>query len=279
MDITGDGIPDLLVCDGNNIYIFKGGNDFATFPLSKKTAYYTIQSPRLLDGKYSSLQDFGKYMYACGDMTGSGIPYLSVWADINLPGSYTKFEFFYAGGKALDSLYDAVIHYNSSFDGPKFNDTLHSINSTGRTAGLLNDWQLNANELLLFRNCDKIPHKTNPNMGVKTSVAQVSCTLRAQAGGGFVRIIVEGESFGTNAFHIYNMLGQEVDKRDIGPIIGKNIELFTTSNLADGTYLAVLQSDQTQVVIKFPVNRVMKEQAPESPVLLEMNEPIPDVMR
>jgi hypothetical protein len=283
-DITGDGVTDLIVSDGLHIYIFKGGDNFGTYPLIPQNAFYTIKSPRLTDfGNYGFISDFGTSMRACGDLTGSGIPYLAVGADINEAGFYKGFEFFYAGGKALDSLFDAVVSYEDLGLGGI--DTLHSINSTGRTVALLNDFRnYNFNnydlDFLMSRDCEKIPHKTNPQMlNVNPISFQSSCTLQAQAGGGFVRIIINGESIGANTLDIFNMLGEDVAKREIGPVIGKSIELFTTSDLADGTYFAELRGDHAHAIIKFPVNRILKEMAPESPVILQMNETIPNVMR
>jgi hypothetical protein len=286
MDITGDGITDLIVSDNYHIYIFKGGDDFGTYQFGPKNAFYTIKSPRLTDfGNFGFVDDFGEFSIRnCGDLTGSGIPYLAVGGDQSGSGFNKGYQFFYAGGKALDTLYDAIAGYVGLGLGRI--DTLHNIDNTGKTVCLLNDFEdFNFNnrdiDFLMSRDCDKIPHKTNPHMlDVKPKVSQSSaCILQAQLGGGFVKIIINGESLGANTLHIFNMLGQEVAARDIGSIEGKSIEMFSTSDLADGTYLAELRGAHAHAIVKFPVNRLMKEMAPESPVILQMNETIPSVLR
>ena len=90
---------------------------------------------------------------------------------------------------------------------------------------------------------------------------------------------IDGESFGANSIHIYNMLGQPMAERDIGYIGGKSAEMFTTSNFADGTYFAELQGEHAHAIVKFPVSHIIRDLAPESPVILQMNETVPGVMR
>jgi hypothetical protein len=279
-DITGDGITDLIVSDGYHIYIFKGGDDFGTYQLTPENAFYTIKSPRLTDyANYGFLKDFGTYnMRACGDLTGSGIPYLEIDADIDEAGYFKSYAFFYAGGKALDSLYDAVIGIVTN--GVNFTfDTLHSINATGRTVCLINngadeDFHLHDLNFLMSRDCEKIPHKTNPQM--KTGIyGMKSEGMKAEAGAGFVRFKISS-NLGNCSLTIYDLLGREISSRSL-TVYGNDIEQFDTSEFADGTYFGVLQGNGIECSTKFLVSHAMKELAPESPVILQMNESIPSM--
>jgi hypothetical protein len=285
-DITGDGIQDLLVSDGSYVYVFKGSDNFGTYPLTPQTAFYKIPSPRILDlDRFHTMNnDFGNDMWTVGDITGSGIPYLMVNVNVydQPSGFFQPYLFFYAGGKALDTLYDAIITiYNSQGLGGV--DTLHSINSTGRTVALINDFQdrnfgNNDLDFLLSRDCENIPHKTNPQM--LTSINENShspVSLKARSNGGYVDILIGGESNGEHKLAIYDMLGAKLAERNLGYIGGREIEQFDTKDFAGGTYIAVLQGRDGAVSVKFPVSRVINEQAPESPLIWEMHETIPAV--
>ena len=162
MDITGDGIPDLLVTDGVYIYIFKGSDSLGYYPLTKYRAYYRIPHPVLLEGSgsdWSYIDGWASSMFNCGDLTGSGVPVLGVIGGSSTSGDYDA-VFFYCGGKALDSLFDGLLYHNVQFDGGYENlDTLHSIDSTGRSAVLVP--LFGGPDLVLNRDGDKMPHRTN----------------------------------------------------------------------------------------------------------------------
>lgn len=258
MDITGDGITDLLVSDGFNIYIFKGGDDFGTYPLTPEHALYRIKSPRLLDfGNYGFVVNFGRTMRACGDLTGSGIPYFAVGAEVNEAGNYKGYEFFYAGGKALDSLFDASLSYANQ--GILFQDTLHRINSFGRTADILLVGNANGgfgNDMLLFRDCDKIPHTTNPQMG---SVAPMpregfKTTCFPAIGNRFVKVIVTSPATKRTEIEIYDLLGRKIDRRESILDPGNNTEFYDTSLFAEGTYIVRVVSDGQERTTKFIIH-------------------------
>jgi hypothetical protein len=278
-DITGGGITDLIVSDGSRLYIYKGGDDFGTYQLTAKTAFYIIPSPRLLDfGNYGFITNFGSSgIHACGDISGSGIPFLCVDAEINESGFYKGFKFFYAGGKALDSLFDAVVSIED--EGLGFMDTLHSINSSGRTVTLLLDFSdqnfsLNDLDLLVSRGCEKIPHTMNPrwNGGVRNAGSVTQIAIQATSGGGFVSISVTGEESGEHAVEIYDLLGHRMAARSIGFVSGKHIEQFTTSGFPDGAYIAVLRGEHSAISCKFIANHIMNDQSPESPVLMSVGQ-------
>jgi hypothetical protein len=257
MDITNDGIADLLISDGFNIYIFKGGSDFGTYPLSKKTAYYRIKSPRLLDfGNYGFLQNFGIKMRSCGDITGSGIPYVAVSAEVNEAGGYRGYEFFYAGGKALDSLFDAMIVVSNQ--AVILNDTLHSINSTGRSACLIDIGRASGgfdNELLLFKNCDKIPHKTNPQMSVvANSSDSFSISIFPSIANKFIKLLVNSSKNQNGIIEIYDLLGRRIDKREVKLDTGENTEFYNTTQFAEGTFIVHCSANGEEFTSKFIIH-------------------------
>lgn len=249
-DITGDGVTDLVIGDGLHLYFFKGGDDFGTYPLSTKTAFYTIKSPRLTDfGHYGFLRpNFGDYMRPVGDITGSGIPYLAVHSS-NEAGFTYSYLFFYAGGKALDTLYDAVIGIENW--GLEV-DTLRSIDNSGRTACLVLDFNDKAYNfgtdllLLMNRDCEKIPHKTNPAMLSRTDqVADMSLAtaIYPAFANQFTKLKIDSDRFGSGLVSIYNILGALVHKRTISFDPGENIEYFDTQNWPSGSYTVEVKTD------------------------------------
>jgi len=261
-DITGDGITDLIVSDNYHIYIFKGGDDFGTYPLTPENAYYTIKSPKLSDlsGEYIDVFNFGglkNSIRACGDLTGSGIPYLMVTASsVNSAGGSKGYAFLYAGGKALDSLYDAVIESSSlGFGGF---DTLHSINSTGRTAGLILDYQDRDDSLfnidfLIFNNCDKIPHKTNPqwNTSVKENNTEIGLSSFPSIANKFEKIIINSPGFFRAKIEVFDLLGRKILERYSDIDAGDNTEYFNTTQFSEGTYIVHLSSEKIDRSTKF----------------------------
>jgi hypothetical protein len=258
MDITGDGIPDLILSDGLYIYIFKGGDNFGTYTLSRNTAYYIIPSPRVLDFvNYGFIKDFGMHMRNCGDITGSGIPYLAVEAEINEAGFYKGFEFFYAGGKALDSLFDATMGFSDQV--AIVSDTLHRINTLGRTACLIDNGRFSGgfdNELLLFNDCEKIPHVTNPQMvSVRSAINNQGFIAEAYPtlANAFVKLRIKSPEPLRGTITVYDLLGAIIEKRQVRFDSGENIEFFTTKNWMSGTYIVKTETERgiatTKIVI------------------------------
>ncbi len=264
-DITGDGITDLIVSDGLHIYIFKGGDNFGTYPLTPQNAFYTITSPRLTDYEnYGLLKNFGSSpnrntgVMACGDLTGSGIPYLAVDAEINEAGYLKSFTFFYAGGRALDTLFDAVVGY----EGNGFNlifDTLHSINNTGRTVCLIvdeSDFNFhNSNlDLLMYRDCENIPHKTNPQMMVGTQAAiDFNLSVFPSIADKFTKVHISSPGFYEGSVTIYNLLGKQIEHRKVDFNGGDNIEFFNTTLWGNGTYIIKIQTANGIRTTKFSI--------------------------
>jgi hypothetical protein len=107
------------------------------------------------------------------------------------------------------------------------------------------------------------------------AVGRLPVLLQARSGGGYVDIVIDGESSGEHRLAIYNMLGAKVAERDLGYIGGKETQQFDTKDFASGTYIAVLQGREGAVSVKFPVSRTINEQAPESLLIWEMHETIP----
>lgn len=260
MDVTGDGISDLLVSDGSNVYIFKGGDDIGTYSLNPANAFYIIKSPKQLDNtNYSSLIKFGSLMQNGGNLSGSGIPFLIVSGTIDEAGYSKGYEFIYAGGKALDSLYDGII----SAECLGFVcDTLHSVDNTGRTAILVYDSRdLNDNnrniDLLLFRDCDKIPHKTNPTMVVKTTSSNSRATLNTRSyptiADRYTKLDITTSESANVLITVLNILGETVLKREIHCDIDLNTEYFETAQWNSGVYIFKINTKvsetQTKVII------------------------------
>ncbi len=266
-DITGDGITDLIVSDGLHIYIFKGGDNFGTYQLTSQNAFYTIKSPRLTDfANYGFIRNFGANggyatdgLRACGDLTGTGIPYLAVGAEVNESGYFKGYEFFYAGGKALDSLYDAVVGYVDQGLGGI--DTLHSINTSGRTVCLLNDFfdQNFGNldlDFLMSRDCENIPHKTNPNMVGVVWMEQDSLQLIAYPAlaNRFVKLHISAIQSEKATVEIFDLLGRRLDVREVILDAGENTEFYNTGNFSEGTYIARLKTSSNELVAKFIIH-------------------------
>jgi hypothetical protein len=262
-DITGDGITDLIVSDGLHIYIFKGGDNFGTYQLIPGNAFYTIKSPRLTDfANYGFIKDFGSNnvgLRACGDLTGTGIPFLEVNANINEAGYFKSYAFFYAGGKALDTLFDSDVSYvtNGSIF---YIDTLHSINSMGRTVCLINnkvDFNFNNYDLdfLMSRECEKIPHKTNPKM-VRVNTAnsiEFEASCYPSIANKFTKVEITADKFSQATITVFNLLGQSIQKRIIKLDPGENIEYFSTSNWTNGTYIVKIESSSGTRITKILV--------------------------
>ena len=247
MDITGDGVPDLLALDGTSIYIFKGGDDFGSYPLTKDHAYYVIHSPKEIDINFPLLSGFGGYMYNCGDLTGSGIPYLMVTASESLMTSAHKYAFFYAGGKALDSKFDAFLQEYGR-DSYFTVDTLHTIVDFGRTAAVFqSDVDAGASfDELIYQDCDKIPHTPNPdlriaNISIETST--LSAIAYPQIAKNFVKIRISGiGGFSHVRIYLYDILGRLLANREVIASEGENTEYFDLTNYQSGSYVVKIVS-------------------------------------
>ncbi|GEM_PF-3353245 len=245
MDITGDGIPDLLVTDGVYIYIFKGSDSLGYYPLTKDRAYYRIPHPALLEGlssDWSYIDGWAVSMFNCGDMTGSGVPVLGVIGRSSTSGDYDA-VFFYCGGKALDSLFDGLLQKNASFD-DEYDalDTLHSIDNSGRSAVLVSVENL---DLLLYRNGDKMPHRTNP-LWLKVKSSEETPTIAMSAfpaiANRYVKIYTETPTSVSGNLTIFDLLGNAIASRRVEIDAGGNTEYFETSAWPGGTYIARLSA-------------------------------------
>ncbi|MBS1903238.1 MAG: T9SS type A sorting domain-containing protein [Bacteroidetes bacterium] len=261
-DITGDGVTDLIVSDGLRLYIFKGDESFGTVALSPENAFYTIKSPRLTDfGNYGFLNpDFGLQMRAVGDLSGSGVPYLAVTTSQSAGGISANYIFFYAGGKALDSLFDASIKIECNGLGNI--DTLHTINTSGRTVCLVNDFlDANANhqdlDLLVSRNCETIPHRTNPAMDGSVlwrSPEQNTVVMSPSLADKFSRCNISTSISGDGTLTVFNLLGNSVAKRAVILDGNHDIAYFNTEGWPTGTYVVRLEINGFQVSTKFIVH-------------------------
>jgi hypothetical protein len=261
MDITGDGVTDLLVSDGDNIYIFKGGDDFGTYPLTKKNAYFIIHSPKELDvSNYSRLEEFGGTMFHCGDMTGSGIPYLMVTASETRGAVDIRYVLFYAGGKALDSKFDAYIkEYRYSYF---LMDTLHTIAGGGRTASIIESSSNTEGDYdaLIYQDCEKIPHKPNPDLNNAVSAAPYSSLFSATAypqdAKNFVKVHITGASQITNAtVTIYDILGRSIVSHAVVLSAGDNTDYFDVRNYPNGSYTIEIKARMGRTTTRFVIRK------------------------
>jgi hypothetical protein len=266
-DITGDGVPDLLVSDGENVYIFKGGDDFGTYELTKDKAYYSIPNPRLIDhtGTFLDVNGFGGYMHALGDLSGSGIPYIMIEASLSdHVGVARAYCMIYAGGKALDSLYDGIMVFDGTSECPL--DTLHSIDSLGRSAVAIihnTDPAFNHGDIdnLLYKGCDSLPHRTNPNLRdavrSQTFLHNLDLSVFPSVANKYVKLHISSQKSVHTHIVIYDVLGHDVLARNAEIDLGDNIEYFDTRSLVSGKYIAVLtNNDGTEIVsAKFTIER------------------------
>jgi hypothetical protein len=264
MDITGDGIDDLLVSDKQRIYIFKGGSDFGTYPLTPENAFYTIRSPRNLDfANYGFLTDFGIRMANAGDLSGAGIPYLLVGDESDILAGSRSVGFVYAGGAALDSLYDGTYMFAGNSVGRPTLDTLNALDQTGRTAGLMlvgPEYEGGYNRrLLLYRGLDKLPHRTNPAM-VKyvEQLRPKSVSVSPTIANSFVTCRWNSQSYLTAEISVRDLLGRTLVTRHEAIHPGENTVYFDISTLAVGTYFLqtsgvrdrIVSSQRTKFVVR-----------------------------
>jgi hypothetical protein len=257
-DITGDGITDLLVTDDHRIYIFKGSDSLGYYPLTKSRAFYSIPNPRVLDNSntYINVDEFGRYMHACGDLTGSGIPYLMVSGDPATSNiSLQANAFFYAGGKALDTLFDAVVSIQNGQQHFSM-DTLHSIDQSGRSAVLLLDgsdyWDnVEDLDLLLYKDADRIPYKTNPQMAVVESHLISGNSLSILEGNNYIKLATDVMTNARAQVSIYNVLGQQIFTKEEELSPGQNIIYCQTIGWPSGTYVAVVRMNDEALTKTF----------------------------
>lgn len=251
-DITNDGIDDLLVTDGDSVFIYKGGEGFGTYKLTRENAFFVIRSPIWDSDQWPGLRDFGGTIQACGDLSGAGIPYVMLTASTGWPGEEAGFAFFYAGGKALDSKYDAMVKLNSGTI--RGGDSI-TVDESGRTACMLLHDKNGGNVAYLLHNgTEKIPHKTNPQMSVRQSDEQKrSLELQLTAGLAKIRI---GSSRSTLAqLELFDVLGHLHDARAVELVNGTTETQLTLHGLVNGVYLLKVTIESQVQTLKFHLSR------------------------
>jgi len=263
MDITGDGIPDLLVASKDYVYIYKGGLDFGREKLTKTNYFYRIPAPYLYDHEnYEAFEGFGK-VKAVGDLTGTGIPFLEISAFYNQLGKTYSAAFFYAGGKALDSLYDAYFTINNSSLGNWWMDTVRSVDVLGKTSVLVMDFGdgeggNSTDYALLMKGDEDIPHRTNPQMVVKQSRSEerISCEIfPTVVAKDWVELQLYSSANSSAKISIYNELGQEILIKEVYLSHGTNEESLKVNQLISGSYLVRISTDLGTITKKVLVRR------------------------
>ncbi|MBS1904334.1 MAG: T9SS type A sorting domain-containing protein [Bacteroidetes bacterium] len=253
MDITGDGVTDLLISDGMNVYIYPGNDNFGTYRLTKENAYYVIKSPAQLDLTYSLMKDFGGYMRNCGNLIGDGTPLLMVTGTVNDNfGDYVTYAFFYSGGKALDTYYDARYREFRSTDFTM--DTLHFIDNTYRGAVVFQSTDGPTGEnFLLYNGCTDIPRTPNPNLRIVEPASFATQLIHAfpSVAHQYVRILFSSLQT-AGVLRIVNILGQEVERKALLP--NNTEEYLPTSSYPNGVYVAELQTAGFTTKVKFVVD-------------------------
>jgi hypothetical protein len=252
MDITGDGVTDLLITDGMNIYVYKGDDNFGNYKLTKENAYYIIKSPAQLDLNYTLMKDFGGYFHDCGNLIGDDTPLLMVTGTVhNDFGDYATYAFFYSGGKALDSYYDA---WYREYRQTHFTlDTLHSIDNSGRGAVVFQSSDGPSGEnFLLYNGCWNIPRTPNPDLRIVRNqiIFEPSLQIIPTVAHHYITL-----KFGTTEcsgeLRIINVLGQEVERRNISS--DQSEEFLSTSSYPTGVFVAEFQSNGVTRKTKFVV--------------------------
>lgn len=243
-DITGDGISDLLVSDGDSIYIYKGDENFGNYLLTKANAYYIIPSPKFLDpDTYDYVQGFGGLMYSCGDLTGTGVPYMMATGTVDEAGYSKSYAFFYAGGTSLDQKYDAIIQYEGSATFRM--DTLHRVDNSGRTSVVLSDW-FDGNfgngdlDLLMHRETETIPQHINPEMEVKEATnypSPLSITTSPSIAKDQTTVYFHSNSSASGHLQLFNVLGEKVYDKNVTINAGADRELLPLHSYSAGAYI------------------------------------------
>jgi hypothetical protein len=240
-DVTGDGIDDLLVCDSAHIYIFKGGPGFGTHTLRKSDADLVITSPALLDPVHYGGSSFATSIFAAGDLTGTGVPYLGVSGSIEAGPALIPVIWLYAGGAALDTYFDGSIRFTNPggtrithATGPKTRDEL----VVNRTMGTSTECDL------VSQGTDMLPHTVSfVNLTSQSSRIAVKY---------LPNYCVEIKGVGASpesSIEAVNLLGQQVNLK--AERSGQN-GTFTLdmSALPSGVYFAVVRDHAERWVVK-----------------------------
>jgi hypothetical protein len=249
MDITGDGVTDLLVSDGLNIYVYPGNDNFGLYRLTKDNAYYIIKSPAQMDLDFTLMKDFGGYMRNCGNLIGDGTPLLMVTGTVhNDFGDYVTYSFFYSGGKALDTYYDAIYR---EYRQTNFTlDTLHSIDNTGRTAVVFQSGAASSTNWLLYDGAQDIPRTPNPNLKSVRAIADSKTRIQSfpSIANKYIRIDIES-IHSSGELRIYNLLGVLIETRKTSGLTRE--EIINTSAYSDGIYITEFQNQNGVTKTKF----------------------------
>jgi hypothetical protein len=160
----------------------------------------------------------------------------------------------------LDSLYDAVIGIvNNGFYFEL--DTLHSINSSGRTVCIINDrededYHLHDLDLLMSRDCERIPHKTNPAMdGIhEMNKNEQNVMVYPSVGNQFEKIQITSDRFSDAVITVYDLLGNAKTSRRTHFDEGDNIEYFNTSDWVSETYIVKIETTAGRQTTKFLIH-------------------------
>jgi hypothetical protein len=137
--------------------------------------------------------------------------------------------------------------------------SLHRINTLGRTACLIDNGRFSGgfdNELLLFNDCEKIPHVTNPQMvSVRSAINNQGFIAEAYPtlANAFVKLRIKSPEPLRGTITVYDLLGAIIEKRQVRFDSGENIEFFTTKNWMSGTYIVKTETERgiatTKIVI------------------------------
>jgi hypothetical protein len=240
-DITGDGIDDLLVCDSAHIYVFKGGSGFGTHTLHKSDADFVITSPALLDPVHYAGSSFATNIFAAGDLTGTGIPYLGVTGSLEAGPSLVPVTWLYAGGTALDTYFDGSIKFTNA-GGTRIT---HTAGVKTRDELVVNRTMGTSTECdLVSQGTDMLPHTVS------------SVKLANESSGIAVKYLtnnrVEIEGVGASpesSIEAMNFLGQQVNLKAERSVSGGSYTL-DMSALPTGGYFAVIRDHAERWIVK-----------------------------
>ena len=136
-------------------------------------------------------------------------------------------------------------------------DTLHSIDRSGRWAGVLGSQcrrlfgSLAYFQFLLYKDADNIPHHTNPQMLVAQPYSRTSDSLRIIEGMNYVKLDAEMSEPEEGTITVYNILGQEayLAQQSFNP--GENITYLDTHGWPSGSYIAIVTGEHGSLAANF----------------------------
>ena len=252
-DITGDGIDDLIVEDSTHIYVFAGGPTFGTKQLTKADADYVITSPAVLDPAHFPSLQWGIKLYVLGDITGSGVPFLAVVCGGGSTEAISGMTFLYAGGKALDTYYDATISY------PQTNAiSLATVKLSNSRQGLIYHHGLQGATIdqFLSQGLENIPHRLFSSVkgnGIDKADGTNGSIAVEYTSKGRTELMPHGILAGEYRVRVLDACGRDASPAQTAFLTPETAVPINVAGLASGVYFLSVEGEGTTLRTKVVV--------------------------